>query len=614
MPPVGRGGARGQLSLWFCRDRLGPRCYNGMAQTTIPVSSRRAQRLFGKILVDDGLITPAQLDQALQEVEASGKTISELLVQRGIITKEHATQALAKQHNLRYINLSEYDIDAEVIAAVEEELARKYKIIPVDKTERTLTLALADPLNIFLLDDIRIRTRCEVIPLLAHPDQIDEAIERYYGNQGGALKEALSDLEESAEGMEVVESADDDVEDSESADGAPVIRLVNLLIAEAIRTRTSDIHIEPGEHELRIRHRIDGQLHEMPSPPKKMQSAIISRLKIMAEVDISERRKPQDGRFKIRQGNKVVDFRVSFCPTIHGEKVVLRLLDQGNLMLDMTRLGFEDLTLKRLERAILRPFGMLVVTGPTGSGKSTTLYSALARINDPNKNIMTVEDPVEFQLRGINQVQANPHIGFTFAEALRSFLRQDPDIIMVGEIRDKETAEIAIKAALTGHLVMSTLHTNDAASAIQRLTNMGVEPFLITASLNCVIAQRLCRRICADCKDAYTPTPELCEALGLSMRGKDVRSLKFYRGMGCPTCNETGYKGRVAVYEAMEMDDDIAAAVIAGAPSARIKNIARQNGMLTMRDSGIRKILDGLTTPEEVMSVTFENEPLEDRG
>ncbi|MBE7557620.1 type IV-A pilus assembly ATPase PilB [bacterium] len=553
-------------------------------------------RLLGKILIEDRIITPAQLDECLADHAASGLPLGDILVKKKYATEEQIIIALGKQNGLPYIPLGEYEIDPEVCQAVSEEMARRYKIIPVDRTGNTLTVALSDPANIFLLDDIRLRTRMEIIPLLSKESDIEAAINKYYGSTADAFEQLI---DSAADDVEVVEHRNDDDNSLDDAEAAPVIKLVNLIIAEAIRNRVSDIHIEPLENAVQVRYRIDGRLKQMPSPPKRLQPAMVSRLKIMCGADIAERRKPQDGRFEMKTGNKKVDFRVSFLPTIFGEKVVIRLLDPTNLMLDMTRLGFEPESLAKFEKAILKPYGMILVTGPTGSGKSTTLYSALSRINDPEKNLITVEDPVEFQVRGINQVQAHPEAGLTFAAGLRSILRQDPDIIMIGEIRDLETAEIAVKAALTGHLLLSTLHTNDAPSAIQRLTNMGIEPFLVTASLILVVAQRLVRRVCPNCKETYTPPPELLEELGLP-----AGQYTFAKGHGCSQCTETGYKGRIALYEVMEMTEELSDGVIRGLSTHELRQIARKNGMLTLRESGVRKICEGLTTPEEVCSAS----------
>ncbi len=566
---------------------------------------KRSEKRLGQILVDRGVLDEERLEIALEEHASSGKRLCDILVESKQATLEQVTDALAHQHGLAYLRLSEYEIDPEIIQSISEELARKYRIIPVDRTNNTLTVALSDPANIFLLDDIKLRTKMDIIPLISLQEDIDAAIEKYYGEHD-ALGNMMKDFDDSEE-VELLQKKEEDENDGlDSTEGdAPVVKLVNMIVAEAVKTRTSDIHLEPDEKEIRLRYRIDGVLKEMPAPPKRMQNALISRIKIMSELDISEKRKPQDGRFKIRHGGKSVDFRVSCLPTVHGEKIVMRLLDKSNLNLDLTSLGFEKESMAKFERAIRRPFGMILVTGPTGSGKSTTLYSALSTINTPDKNIVTVEDPVEYQVRGINQVQARPDIGFTFAEGLKSILRQDPDVVMVGEIRDFETAEIAIKAALTGHLVLSTLHTNDAPSTTTRLIDMGVEPFLVTASVILVIAQRLVRRICPTCKKAYKPEPELLQQLGI--RPKPGRELVFYEGEGCPACSDTGYRGRLALYEVMEMDDHISHCVMTGMHAKDLKKEARKQGMLSLRDSGIRKVLAGLTTVKEVLSVTFEN-------
>jgi type IV pilus assembly protein PilB len=565
---------------------------------------KRSEKRLGQILVEQGAITEELLEEALEEHASSGKKLSDILIDSKAVTFEQVTEATAQQHGLPYLRLSEYEIDPEITGSISEELARKYRIIPVDRTNNTLTVALSDPANIFLLDDIKLRTKMEIVPLISLQEDIEAAIEKYYG-ESDALGSMMKDFDEDDE-VELLQKDETDDEGLEAGENdAPVVKLVNMIVAEAIKTRTSDIHLEPDEKEIRLRCRIDGVLKEMPAPPKRMQNALISRIKIMSELDISEKRKPQDGRFKIRHGGKSVDFRVSCLPTVHGEKVVMRLLDKSNLNLDLASLGFEKESLAKFDRAIRRPFGMILVTGPTGSGKSTTLYSALSTINTPDKNIVTVEDPVEYQVRGINQVQAKPDIGFTFSEGLKSILRQDPDVVMIGEIRDFETAEIAIKAALTGHLVLSTLHTNDAPSTTTRLIDMGVEPFLVTASVILVIAQRLVRRICPTCKQAYKPSPELLQQMGI--RPKPGRELVFYEGQGCPACSDTGYRGRLALYEVMEMDDHLSHCVMTGMHSKDLKKEARKQGMLSLRDSGIRKVLAGLTTVKEVLSVTFEN-------
>lgn len=546
------------------------------------------------------------VEKALNSSDGS-VPLAAYLVENGYLSEEDLAKALSDHYQIPYISISEYEIDREILDSVSEEMARRYKIIPLDRTDKLLTVALVDPDNIHHLDEIKIKTRMDVMPVISLPKEIEAAINKYYGGSKEVhSEESYASLLDGMQqdDLEVVYEQDDDL-DGEGVESAPIIRLVNMLISEAIRGRCSDIHIEPEEKSVRIRYRIDGVLKEMPGIPKKMQNAVTSRIKIISELDIAERRKPQDGRFKMKLENRVVDFRVSTVPTVHGEKVVMRLLDKRNLQLDLTKLGFEPDSLAKFERAIKRPYGMMVVTGPTGSGKSTTLYSALSRINDPGKNIMTAEDPVEYQIKGINQVQVRSDFGMGFPEVLRSFLRQDPDIIMIGEIRDLDTASIAVKAALTGHFVLSTLHTNDAPSSLNRLVDMGVEPFLVGASLLLVVAQRLVRKICPECKRSYQPPPELLQQLGLDPTLSS--SLTFYEGKGCSNCSETGYRGRMALYEVMEMDEELSDAAIKGLPNKEIKAIARKNGMHTLRDSGIAKIMDGLTTIEEVLSTTYEN-------
>jgi type IV pilus assembly protein PilB len=563
------------------------------------------ERKLGQMLVADEVIKANDLETAIQQQEETGASLGRVLIDMGLASEWEMAAALGKQLNVPFITLSHYEIDKEVLKSIPEDVVRRYKIVPVDKTGNTLTIALADPSNIYLLDEIRL--------LISFESDILEAIDRFYSDKGNELEEMLKEITD--KDLEVIRSeelggnghGDDDINDlSISVDDAPVIQLVNLMISEAIKMRASDIHIEPYEKSLRVRYRIDGVLHEISPPPKKFQNAIISRIKILSEMDIAERRLPQDGRFKVRVGIKNVDFRVSTCPTAHGEKVVLRILDQSNLMLDLRDLGFESDTLKAFEQMIKKPYGMILVTGPTGSGKSTTLYSALSTINDPHKNIMTIEDPIEYQLAGINQVQAKPEIGLTFAEGLKSFLRQDPDIMLVGEVRDLETAEIAVKAALTGHLVLSTLHTNDAPSTIQRLTNMGVEPFLVVASVVMSVAQRLVRRICDACAAPWDASPELLEGLGVptvpDFPGWD--KMKLMHGTGCQRCSGTGYRGRLALYELMVVSDRLRDRIMEGATTGHIKRYAVEEGMRTLRQSGLRKLIEGRTTVEEVISVT----------
>ncbi len=567
------------------------------------------EKRLGELLIEEGIVTRDDIDLALRRQVETDVSLGRILIDLGKASEWEVAATLGKQLNVPFITLSHYEIDQEVLDSIPPELVNKYKIVPVDKTGDTLTIALADPSNIYLLDELKLLTRCQIIPVISFESDIREAIEKYYPNgRGNDFEEALKDITD--QDLEILNSekrdGDEPVPEDDlalQADDAPVVQLVNLMISEALKMRASDIHIEPYERILRLRYRVDGVLHEMSPPPKKFQNAIISRIKILADLDIAERRMPQDGRFKVRVQNKNVDFRVSSCPTAYGEKVVIRILDQGNLQVRLTDLGFEAGVLKRFEAEIRKPWGMMLVTGPTGSGKSTTLYSALSTINDPTKNIMTIEDPIEYQLMGINQVQARHEIGLTFAAGLKSFLRQDPDIIMVGEVRDFETAEIAIKAALTGHLVLSTLHTNDAPSSISRLTNMGVESFLVTASLNMIVAQRLVRRICPECKHEIQPAQDLMRTVEI----EPAPGQQFFEGSGCGNCNGTGFRGRVALYEVLVMDDILRNAVIAGMPTNQLKDLAIQRGMKSLRMAGRNKILEGRTTFGEVLTATVED-------
>jgi type IV pilus assembly protein PilB len=581
------------------------------------------ERKLGEMLVKDRVITPAALETAIKQQEATRRSLGHVLIDMGLTTEWEMAAALGKQLNVPFITLSHYEIDAQVLKSLPREIVRKYKIVPVDKTGDTLTIALSDPSNIYLLDELKLLTRNEIIPVISFESDIQEAINRYYPGlsepTGPAIDEALKEIDGQdmkaavksaleADALEV-ESADVAAEDG-NEDGAvneaPVIQLVNGIVSEALRMGASDIHIEPYEKKIRLRYRIDGKLAEISNPPKKFQAAMVSRIKILAELDIAERRLPQDGRFRVKIQGRPIDFRVSTCPTVYGEKVVMRILDQSNLMLNLEDLGFDPAVKEKLESSILKPFGMCLITGPTGSGKSTTLYSALARINDPTKNISTIEDPVEYNLVGINQVGAKPDVGLTFPVALKSFLRQDPDIIMVGEIRDIETGSIAIKAALTGHLVLSTLHTNDAPGTIQRLINMGIEDFLITAALNMIEAQRLARRVCKKCRTEYKP--EKAELLSLGLKeDKITPDIVLYKGKGCDVCRNTGYKGRVGLYEVMVMNDRLRDSVMAGLPTNQLKKVAIEEGLETMRAAAIKKVLQGATTIEQAVELTFED-------
>ncbi len=563
----------------------------------------------GELLVREKLISLQQLRQAQDEQKSSGQNLGYTLAKLGYISDGEITNFLSTQYRLPAINLDEYEIEAEVAKLVARDVCEKHKIVPVSRSGASLIVAMSDPTNLHAIDDIKFLTGYNVEPVVASETAIQTAIERYYA-VGPSYDEVMEEFDIGDEDIEF--GADDDdvnvMELEKASEDAPVVRLVNVLLLNAIRKGCSDIHIEPYEKKLRVRYRIDGVLQEEMTPPTKLKNALVSRLKIMSQLDIAERRLPQDGRIKLKLGKgREMDFRVSVLPTMWGEKVVMRLLDKSNLQLDMTKLGFDLKPLADFKWAITQPWGMVLVTGPTGSGKTTTLYSALSELNQPDTNISTAEDPVEYNLFGINQVQMHDEIGLNFAAALRSFLRQDPDIIMVGEIRDFETAEIAVKAALTGHLVLSTLHTNDAPATISRLLNMGVEPFLITASVNLVLAQRLARRICADCKADIPIDAEALRDVGFTEQQIEETGGVIKKGAGCTTCNGTGYKGRVALYEVMRFGDDLREMVLQGASTAELKVAAIKGGMSTLRMSGIRKVLEGMTSPEEVLRVTMSD-------
>jgi len=564
----------------------------------------------GELLVKAGLITQDQLKEALKSQKESSSKLGETLIKLGFVAEEDITECLSQQFGVPSINLAHFEIDAGVIKLIPADVARKYNILPVNKTGATLTIAMADPTNVFAMDDIKFMTGYNVEPVVASELGIRSAIDNYYGTTSAIeLKKVMEDLQnsESAD-LEVLEEDEQlDVEAlAAESEEAPVVKLVNLILTDAIKRGASDIHIEPYEKEFRVRFRVDGILYEVMNPPLKLKDAITSRLKILAKLDISEKRLPQDGRIKLKmklnEKNKELDFRVSILPTLFGEKIVMRLLDKDNLRLDMTKLGFEPESLAKFEEAIFKPWGMVLVTGPTGSGKTNTLYSALAKVNTPEVNIMTAEDPVEFNLPGINQVQMKEQIGLNFAATLRSFLRQDPNIILVGEIRDFETAEIAIKAALTGHLVLSTLHTNDAPSTINRLMNMGIEPFLVATSVQLIAAQRLVRRICVGCKEEVDLTAQALMNIGYAK--EDIGSFKVYKGRGCDKCGNTGYKGRVGLVEVMAMNDDLREMILSGASAIELKRKAVEGGMFTLRSSGLYKIREGITTIEEVVRET----------
>jgi type IV pilus assembly protein PilB len=558
----------------------------------------------GELLVRENLISLQQLQKAQEEQKKAGGRIGYHLTKLGFIEESELTNFLSKQYGVPSINLSEFDIDAEVVRLVPKDVAEKHQCIPVNRAGASLILAMSDPSNIYAIDDVKFLTGYNIEVVVASEQAIKESLEKYYSEKAPSYEEVMEGFDEN----EIAVGHEDEdgvnvVDLEKSATDAPVVKLVNLVLLDAIKKGASDIHVEPYERDFRVRYRVDGVLYEVMKPPIKLKAAITSRLKIMAELDIAERRLPQDGRIKLKLGKgREMDFRVSVCPTLFGEKVVMRLLDKSNLQLDMTKLGFDPDPLRAFKEAIDRPYGMVLVTGPTGSGKTTTLYSALSELNKTSDNISTAEDPVEFNFAGINQVQMHEDIGLNFAAALRSFLRQDPDIIMVGEIRDFETAEIGIKAALTGHLVLSTLHTNDAPGTVSRLLNMGIEPFLVTSAVNLILAQRLARKLCQECKKPVDVPAQALTDIGV--QPDDIGSFQVFEPAGCRTCNDRGYKGRVALYEVMPLWDSLKELVINGASTAELKTEAIRLGMQTLRMAGIAKLKNGTTSIEEVVGNT----------
>jgi type IV pilus assembly protein PilB len=579
-----------------------------MAQVKLGQPNRR----LGDLLVAEGLITPEQLKQALAQQKGKADKLGAVLVRLGFISEEQLIGFLSRQYGIPSITLSNLDVDADTLRLVPVTIARKYDVLPVKRINSTLTLAMADPTNVFALDDIAFSTNLQILPVVAPQAAIRKAIDQLYetvsASSSPSMTDMMSELAQDVSNVEVIEddeamAAVNSFELKESADEAPVVRLVNMVLVDAIRKGASDLHWEPYEKTFRIRFRLDGVLHEMLSPPKRLEPAIISRLKIMANLDISERRLPQDGRIKLRYGTREVDLRVSVLPTIFGEKAVLRILDKESLQLDLGRLGFDPWSLEKFTHAIHQPYGMVLITGPTGSGKTTTLYSAIHTINAPEHNIMTAEDPVEYNLKGVNQVQINENVGRTFAGVLRSFLRQDPDVILVGETRDLETAQIAIRAALTGHLVFTTLHTNDCPSTVARLVDMGIPPFLLSSALLLVLAQRLARKICRDCREAYDAHEDDLIPYGHVPTG--IGKTEFYRSKGCQACNFTGMKGRVAIYEVMPIGEALRDMVLKSASTGELRETAQRDGMKTLRQAGLTKVLEGTTTIEEVLRVTL---------
>ena len=582
-----------------------------MANFKINISKK-----LGEILVSSSLITSEQLLDALEYQKKSGLKLGQILIEKGYITEKQLLEFLSKQFSIKFIEISKIELNPDIVSIIPESMAKRYSLIAISKENNVLSVAMVDPLNIVILDEVKLMTGYNVEPIFALEDDINNAIEKYYGGQSSkeALDEILKKTQSSdSEGdLSVVESKEGGKEDiislESKGEAAPIIKMVNIIISSAIKSHASDIHIEPSHKETKVRFRIDGVLHPQPSVPKRFHNAIVSRLKIMASLDISERRIPQDGRIKIKISEKEIDFRLSVLPCVYGEKIVMRILDSSGLKLKLEDLGFEPENLAIFSKCIKAPHGINLITGPTGSGKSTTLYSALSTLNTPDVNISTIEEPVEYNLEGINQVGVNPDVGLTFASGLRSFLRQDPDIIMVGEIRDFETMSIAINAAMTGHLVFSTLHTNDAPGAITRIGMMGIEPFLTSSTLLMVVAQRLVRTICKNCKESYEVKPELLSGLGApkSLIENNIKNGKIYlyKGRGCQNCSNTGYKGRVGIHEILEVSDPIRELIIDKANSNKIKEVAKKNGMITLRESALRKMMMGLTTVEEVIRVT----------
>jgi type IV pilus assembly protein PilB len=569
----------------------------------------------GEILLKENLITADQLKQALDHQKMNGGRLGNSLVKLGFLNDDEVTAVLSRQYGVPSINLAYFEVDPSVTKLIPMDTASKYQVLPLSRVGSSLTLAMVDPTNVFAMDDIKFMTGFNIEPVVASEAAILDAIKKQYGSvedqeRKKELEEIVSFIDEGqAESLELEAEEDGTLNLAameKAAEEAPVIKLVNYILTDAVKRGASDIHMEPYEKEYRIRYRIDGILQAMMTPPFKLRDAIISRVKIMSKLDISEKRLPQDGRIMIKMvlngRKKALDFRVSVLPTLHGEKIVMRLLDKENLRLDMTKLGFEQESLDKFTKAIFKPYGMVLVTGPTGSGKTNTLYSSISQLNKPDTNIVTAEDPVEFQLPGINQVQMKEQIGLNFAAALRSFLRQDPNIILVGEIRDFETAEIAIKAALTGHLVLSTLHTNDAPSTISRLMNMGIEPFLVATSVHMIVAQRLVRRICKDCMTEEETTPQLLMDAGYTP--EEAKTVKVYKGAGCSTCGNKGYKGRCGLYEVLEITDELRELILVGASALELRKKAIEQGMITLRKSGLIKAKTGQTTLEEVFRET----------
>ncbi len=566
-----------------------------MMASPLPSSSRKTKKL-GEILVEEGLITAEQLERALLEQSRTDQLLGRILIDLKMVKESDLMAALAKQIGFRFVDLNEFTIDGSASGLIPEQVARRYRALPIGYEDSRLLVAMADPANLFALDDIRTITGMDLQPVVATAADIEAAIRKY------------SRVDESVQKMasEASTAAEEEIADLERAatslEEGPIVRMVNLLISQAIADRASDIHIEPMEREVRIRYRIDGVLSEVMRSPKNIQAGLISRLKVMADINIAERRVPQDGRIGLTVGGKSIDLRLATLPTVYGEKVVIRILDKSSVLLKLEELGFLDQSFKRYQEAYTKPYGAILVTGPTGSGKSTTLYATLNIVNKADRNIITVEDPVEYRLPGVNQMQMNVRAGLTFASALRSILRADPDVVLVGEIRDHETALIAIEAALTGHLVLSTLHTNDAPSSLPRLVEMGVETYLVASAIDCVVAQRLARKLCPKCREGYRPNQSELEQAGFpEFMWDDVKEL--FRPVGCTACSKTGFRGRLGMYEVMNMSEEIERLVVERAPSEEIRRSARRDGMITLREDGLEKVRLGITSVEEVLRV-----------
>ena len=607
--PTGRPPSTDEMESLAASIEVAPAQSPGKRGGGSPIERRQGSlSRLGDRLVSEKLISPDQLQRALAEQKGSADKLGTILVRLNFITEDSLVSFLSKQYAMPAITVAQVDPDPDVLKLVPEQIAKKHSVLPIKRIGNVLTLAMADPTNVFALDDVGFMTGLQIQPVVASEAAIRKAFERLY-ETGGSVNDMMSELEGADTDVEVVEDGEAafskaDVFDlKESADEAPVVRLINMILTDAIRRGASDIHLEPYEKVFRVRFRIDGVLHEIMTPPKRLEAALTSRVKIMATMDIAERRLPQDGRIKLRYHQREIDFRVSTLPTIFGEKTVMRILDKEALQLDLGALGFDPWSLEQFTKAINSPYGMILITGPTGSGKTTTLYSAIHTINSPDINIMTAEDPVEYNLKGVNQVQVNDEIGRTFAACLRSFLRQDPDVILVGETRDLETAQIGIRAALTGHLVLSTLHTNDCPSTPARLLDMGIPPFLVSSSLQLILAQRLGRKICKDCKEPYEAREESLAPYGHVPQG--LGTVNFYKGKGCQTCNFTGMKGRVAIYEVMPITTELRDLMLRNATTAEIRDTACSQGMKTLRQNALQKVVDGVTTVEEVLRVTL---------